>query len=567
MRVLVVDDDAGARAALGDYLSMRGHDATTVGDAEAAWEAFQAHPFPIVMVDWLLPGMDSLQLCRRVRSSPRGETTVILVVTGRDQPEHLAQVLAAGANDYVTKPLSLELLDVRMGFAEREVADIIERKRERDELAHLALHDALTDLPNRAVFYDRLHQALLLSRRNGTQLAVLYLDLDSFKEVNDDLGHMYGDEVLREVGDRLTAIVRASDTVARVGGDEFAILLLAADSDGASILARKILKALADPFTMRDVTVHIGVSVGIALFPDHGEEPEVLVQRADAAMYRAKDSCSGLALYTPSLSENPHDGLTLVGELRRAIREGDLTLHYQPRVNVKSGRVTGAEALVRWHHREHGYIEPEQFVRAAEKSGLIVDLTAWVLNEAAGQARAWHRAGLEMSVAVKLTPRNFRDPQLPLQVGAALASNGADPSWLEIEVPEAAITEGPNQGLDALTRLNALGVQLTVDHFGAGSSPVAALRRLPVHKLKIDKLLVSDVVEDQSDSAVVRSMISLGHDLGLTVVAEGTEDEMTWEMLRALDCDEAQGYYIARPMPAAELGVWMAAAGRGGYAS
>jgi diguanylate cyclase (GGDEF)-like protein len=556
--VLVVDDDAGARAVLGDYLSMRGHDVTTVGDAETGWEAFQAHPFPIVLVDWRLPGMDGLQLCRRLRAGPRGEAAVILVVTGLDQPENLSAVLEAGANDYVKKPLDLELLDVRMSFAEREVAEIIERKRAQDELTHLALHDGLTNLPNRAVFYDRLHQAMLISRRNGSPLALLFLDLDRFKEVNDDFGHASGDVLLRQVGERLTTIVRASDTVARVGGDEFGVVLLSADREGACTMAQKVLKTLADPFSLDGMIVNIGASVGIALYPDHGDDAEALVQHADTAMYQAKGASAGFAIYSPAASEDPRDGLTLIGELRRAISDGELAVHYQPRVNVATGRVIGAEALMRWHHRERGYIEPEQFVRAAEKTGLIVDLTAWLLNQAVAQAREWRRQGLELSVAVKLAPRNFRDPQLPLQVGAALASHAADPSWLEIEVPETAITEGPKQALDALARLNALGVQLTVDHFGGGNSSLASLKHLPVHKLKIDKVLVADVAEDQNDSAVVRSMISLGHDLGFIVVAEGTEDELTWELLRNLHCDEAQGYYIARPMPAAELSDWYA---------
>jgi diguanylate cyclase (GGDEF)-like protein len=558
VRVLVVDDDAGARAALADYCTMRGHDVTTLADAESAWEAFQAEAFPIVLVDWKLPGMDGLELCHRLRASPRGETTVILMVTGLDQQDRLAEALEAGANDFVRKPLDIELLDVRMSFAEREVAEIIERKRARDELTHLALHDPLTNLPNRAVFYDRLHQSMLISRRNGAPLALLFLDLDGFKEVNDNFGHAAGDVVLRQVGERLTGIVRASDTVARVGGDEFGLILLAADAEGAGTMARKVLKALDEPFRIEGMTIDLGASVGIALFPDHGEDSEVLVQYADTAMYQAKGLSSGFAIFSPNVSEDPRDGLTLIGELRRAITERELTVHYQPRVNVETGRVVGAEALLRWHHRERGYIEPEQFVRAAEKTGLIVDLTAWVLNEAVAQTRDWHKEGLDITVAVKLAPRNFRDPQLPLQVGATLASHGADPAWLEIEIPEAAITDGASQALDALARLNALGVQLTVDHFGAGSSSLAKLKHLPVHKLKIDKVLVSDVAEDQNDSAVVRSMISLGHDLGFKVVAEGTEDASTWELLQNLRCDEAQGYYIARPMPAGELSEWIA---------
>lgn len=563
----MVDDDASVRRLLGDYLSMRGHDVTTLGDAESAWDAFESQPFPMVLIDWRLPRMNGLELCRRLRASPRGEMAVILVVTGQDQPEHVTAVLEAGANDFVKKPVDLELLDVRLSFAEREVADIIERKRAQDELTHLALHDGLTNLPNRAVFYDRLHQAMLISRRNASPLALLFLDLDRFKQVNDDFGHAAGDILLRQVGERLTEIVRASDTVARVGGDEFGLVLLAADCEGACTMAQKVLKALADPFSLEGMIVNVGASVGIALFPDHGEDAEALVQHADTAMYQAKGKSAGYSVYSPTASEDPRDGLTLIGELRRAISEGELTVHYQPRVNVATGRAIGAEALMRWHHPERGYIEPEQFVRAAEKTGLIVDLTAWLLNEAVAQVRDWRRNGMDLTVAVKLAPRNFRDPQLPLQVGAALASHGVDPSWLEIEVPETAITEALSQALDALARLNALGVQLTVDHFGAHSSSLASLKRLPVHKLKIDRILVADVVEDQSDSAVVRSMISLGHDLGFVVVAEGTEDKMTWDLLCALHCDEAQGYYIARPMPPDELSEWIAESSWGRKAS
>ena len=395
----------------------------------------------------------------------------------------------------------------------------------------------------------------------------MFLDLDGFKQVNDDFGHPSGDVVLQQVGARLTRIVRASDTVARIGGDEFAIILLDADADGATGMARKVLRSFVDPFLLNGITINVGASIGVALYPDHSDEAELLIQHADAAMYRAKGTSTGYTVFAPEAPEDQREGLSLIGELRRAIADGQLTVHYQPRVNVGTRRVVGAEALLRWEHPERGFVEPEQFVRAAEKSGLIIDLTAWLLNQAVAQLRDWHGLGLDLSVAIKLAPRNFRDPQLPLQIGAALASYDVDPSWLEIEVPEAAITDGSNRALDALARLNAIGVQLTVDHFGAGTSSLAALKHLPVHRLKIDRALVADLTEDQDDSAVVRSMISLGHDLGFIVVAEGTEDEMTWELLRMLHCDEAQGYYIAHPMPAPDLDDWMADSSWGRKAS
>ena len=423
---------------------------------------------------------------------------------------------------------------------------------------HQALHDALTDLPNRTLFHDRVGQALAAARREHLPVAVMIMDLDRFKEVNDTLGHASGDELLQQAGVRLRAALRESDTVARLGGDEFGVLLpRVVDSAAALTVARKLRKALEEPFTIHGLALQIEASVGIALYPEHGDDVHSLLQRADVAMYVAKEHPGGCEVYAKERDDYSPNRLTLLTELRRAIDVGELVLHYQPKADLKTGRVTGVEALVRWNHPTRGLVRPDEFIPPAQKTGVIVPLTFFVLNEALRQARTWQLEGLDLCVGVNLSARNLLDVQLPDTVGGLLAKWEVPPSLLELEITESTILADPVRAMNVLSRLNGMGVRLAIDDFGTGYSSLAYLKRLPVDELKIDKSFVQGMEEDENDAVIVRSTIDLGRNLGLRVVAEGVESAAAWRLLAALGCDVAQGYYVSRPVPAAELAAWL----------
>ena len=439
--------------------------------------------------------------------------------------------------------------------------DITERQRMEEELRHQALHDALTGLPNRALLQDRLNQALrtasrLPSRGTPGPLALLLLDLDRFKEVNDTLGHHRGDLLLRHVAERLCATLRDSDTVARLGGDEFAVLLPATDHTGAHAAAEKIAAALALPFDVENLPLHVGVSIGIALAPAHGEDAETLLRHADVAMYIAKREGETWAVYAPERDAYTPDRLALTADLRRAIADGDLLLHYQPKVDLATKRITGVEALVRWTHPARGPIPPDGFIPLAERTGLIAPLTRWVLGAALLQAGHWRRAGLHLDMSINLSMVDLRDPGLPDALERLLRAHAVPPTAVRLEVTESALMTDPACTQAVLVRLAALGVGLSVDDYGTGYSSLAYLKRLPVDELKIDRSFVRHMAADAADAAIVSSTIGLGHALGLRVVAEGVEDRETWTLLADAGCDTAQGYYLARPLPAADVERW-----------
>jgi diguanylate cyclase (GGDEF)-like protein len=438
------------------------------------------------------------------------------------------------------------------------IEDYTERKAQAAALEYKATHDALTDLPNRFLFHDRLQQALRAGLREKKPLALLVMDLDRFKEINDTLGHLIGDRLLQEAGRRIRGVLRESDTVARLGGDEFALLLPGARVNDAVLVVEKVQKALARPFTLEGLSLDVEASFGIALFPEHGEDADTLIRRADVAMYVAKQAGSGYALYASEQDQYTPRRLMLIGELRHAIELNQLVLHYQPKINLRTGRVTGVEALVRWQHPQHGLIPPAEFISLAEQTGAIKPLTLWVLEEALRQCQAWHQAGLTLTVAVNLSARNLQDPQLVDQVAGFLETAGAAPSRLELEVTESVIMADPARALETLTRLSAMGVRLAIDDFGAGYSSLSYLKKLPVNELKIDKTFVINMATDDNDAVIVRSTIDLAHNLGLAVVAEGVETQASWNRLAALGCDAAQGYWMSRPLPAADLTRWLA---------
>jgi diguanylate cyclase (GGDEF)-like protein/PAS domain S-box-containing protein len=435
--------------------------------------------------------------------------------------------------------------------------DITKRRRAELALEHQALHDALTGLPNRALLNDRLLQTLRSTRREPGRFALLLMDLDRFKEINDTFGHHWGDLVLRDVAGRLRGVLRQSDTVARLGGDEFAILLPKADAAGAGLTARKIQKAMSQPFCIEGQLLDIGTSIGIALYPDHGSDAGGLLRHADVAMYIAKRADIGHAIYTPDQDEYSPARLSLIGELRRDIRAGCLTLHYQPKVSLATGRVDSVEALVRWQHPERGLVSPAQFISLAEHTGLIRPLTQWVLRAALEQCRAWRDDGLSLGVAINLSARNLHDARLPAAVARLLNGLDLDPSLLRLEVTESAVMTDPARATRILSRLHGMGVHIAIDDFGTGHSSLGYLKRLPVDEIKIDKSFVLDMTADADDAFIVRSVIDLGHHLGLTVVAEGVESAEALDRLAELGCDLAQGYVLARPMPAESLLGWL----------
>jgi diguanylate cyclase (GGDEF)-like protein len=416
---------------------------------------------------------------------------------------------------------------------------------------HQALHDALTGLPNRDLFRDRIEQAIRSSRRSGEAAVVMIMDLDHFKEINDTLGHHMGDLLLQEVARRLGRTLREADTVARLGGDEFGVLLPLVTKPGdAAVVAQQLLLELREPFMLDGMRLEIDASIGIALHPMHGDDVETLQQRADIAMYSAKQSGRGYAIFEPELDRHSPRRLALAGGMRQAINDGQITLYYQPKADLQTGSVVGVEALARWNHPEFGIVGPSEFVPIAEQTGLITPLTSFVLDAALRQIREWKDAGLDLSIAVNLSARSFLDTHLAVEIPRLLNKWAVDASQLELEITESMLMTDPARAEATLDRLSQIGLTLSVDDFGTGYSSLANLKRLPVDVIKIDKSFVMEMAVDASDAAIVRSTIDLAHNLGLRVVAEGVESEDAWRQLEALGCDYAQGYYLSRPLPA-----------------
>jgi diguanylate cyclase (GGDEF)-like protein len=426
-------------------------------------------------------------------------------------------------------------------------------RRQMDEIEHRAHYDELTGLPNRTLYRSLVERAV----NGGAPAAVLLLDVDRFKEVNDALGHERGDLLLQELGARLHRVCEG-EVVARLGGDEFAILL-AGSAEEASALAARIHAALEEPFDLNGFALEIAASIGVAASPEHGADVDTLVQHADVAMYVAKGAHAGTSTYDPEQDTNDAARLALAGELRRALDDDELVVHYQPKADLGTGEISGVEALVRWEHPSRGFIPPDEFIPIAERTGLIKTLSRYVLAAALRERSRWAAAGHDLHVAVNLTIPDLLDQDLPDRIAALLDETGVSPDDLELEITESTILADPLRVRQNLDRLNELGLSLAIDDFGTGYSSLAYLKRLPVSTIKIDRSFVMDMLESDSDAAIVRSTIELGRNLGLRVVAEGVETEEAWNALREHGCTLAQGYLIGKPMPAEELGALLEA--------
>jgi diguanylate cyclase (GGDEF)-like protein len=428
------------------------------------------------------------------------------------------------------------------------------------ELQHRANHDDLTGLANRSLFYERAAAALANAGRERRELALLLVDLDGFKDINDGLGHDHGDQLLVEVAARLRNAVREGDIVARLGGDEFAVALTSTVSrQSALAAAQRITTALIEPIALGGIEVSIDASIGIALFPEHGESVEVVLRHADAAMYEAKREHAGIELYERQASERKTPAL-LVQRLRQAIAERNLVLHYQPKIDLGSGRVIGAEALVRWRQPDGSYVPPAEFIPLAEATGLIREITPLVIADALEECRRWRGDGLDLGVAVNVTTPDLGNPDFPRLVQAALDRSGVEGRCLTVEITESSLIRNQTQVIAVLRELASLGVSVSLDDFGTGYSSLGLLDQLPVGELKIDRGFLRDT-DRATTTAIVQSVVSLGHTLGLRIVAEGVETELSVRNVARLGCDTAQGYYYARPLPAGEFRAWLAVDG------
>lgn len=439
---------------------------------------------------------------------------------------------------------------------------VIKRTREladaNKELRHQALHDSLTGLPNRLLLQDRLHQAIRAARREGHSAALMISDLDRFKEINDTLGHHFGDLLLQQVAVRLRGVLRDSDTVARLGGDEFAILLPNIEAqDQVTQAASKIAAAIDLPFIFEDQNTHVGISIGVSMYPQNSEDTGTLMRQADVAMYVAKRSNIDVVFYKPELDDHNLSRLSMAGELRRGLQQQEFLLHYQPTVDLRSDRIIGVEALARWQHPEKGLIQPDDFILLAEQTGHIRKLTSFVLQEALQQLHLWNSVGFKLRISVNLSARNLHDSHLCDQIAGLLQRWQVQPDQLRLEITERALMYDPMQAMQTLMKLAEMDIRLSIDDFGTGHSSMAHLKQLPVSEIKIDRSFVHAMLKHTEDKVIVRSSIDLAHNMGYQVIAEGVDNEETLNLLREMGCDLAQGFHIHPPAAAEELRQWL----------
>jgi len=569
-KILVVDDDQNVRFLTRQCLEAENMVVVEAANGFEAIDTFVRERPDLVFLDVEMPGITGLEVCQRIRELPQGESIPIMIVTGSDDRQSIDQGFEAGATQYKTKPVNWSLLGRDVQYMLRASSAFNSLKRQEDRLRYLAYYDPLTSLPNRRSFNEQLNRLLKRSQRHKTSAALLFIDLDHFKRINDSIGHARGDSLLVEIAKRLTMELREEDAInyfsessavdeegrdggteiARLGGDEFTVVLSDV-SDIADIekVARRILNSLSEPIALQSHNPVVTPSIGIALYPQDGSDPDTLIRNADTAMYVAKaEGRACYRFYNEGMNAKAVEQLKMEEELREAMRNHELELRYQPQVNSITGAVVSMEALVRWKHPTRGMISPQEFIPVAESTGQIIELGEWVMGEVARHCLYWDTLGLNsFRVCVNISPLQFNQSSLPEWIAEFLDQSGLPPGRLELELTESAIMNDAETNIAKLRALKALGVDLAVDDFGTGYSSLSYLKRFPINTLKIDHSFISDL-DTPDGAAIVDAILALSKSLNLRVIAEGIENEHQLAYLVKNGCDLLQGFYFARPI-------------------
>jgi len=556
LRLLIVEDSKDDADLLVRELCRGGYDLTfkRVDTHAAMTEALDVHQWDIIIADYMMPnftGLDALKLMQEKKID-----LPFIILSGSIGEDTAVEAMKTGVHDYIIKGNLTRLLPA----INRELKEAMvrgARKQAEATAQYLAYYDPVVNLPNRAKLRDNLEQAINVGRHTNIPFALLMVDLNRFWEINSTLGHNNGDALLQQVGLRLQEALQESHTLASLGGDEFAVLLPTADADNAVRMAENILQMLDTPFEIAGFMLEVDAYVGIALFPDHGTSPHLLMQHADVATSIAKKTGRNFAIYAVEHDPYSPQRLKLMGELRHAMSNNQLSLHYQPKIDFQTGCTVGVEALMRWHHPQHGLIPPEEFIVMTERTGLNKALTLWALNTALEQCHSWDQMGLKIPIAVNVSLRNLQDPNFVGHIDKLLKTWKISHEWLELEITESTLMTDPVTAMKSLSQLSSMGIQLTVDDFGTGYSSLSYLQKLPIDTIKIDKSFVIDMMQNHDSAVIVLSTIELAHHLGLKVVAEGVENHKTWDKLAGFGCDLAQGYYMSYPIPANNILDWL----------
>lgn len=578
-RILLVDDTSANLRLLTNILSENGYIVHPAISAQLALRFLKATLPDLILLDIVMPGMNGYRLCEHLKADRRTRDIPVIFISSADQELDKMRAFGSGGVDYIVRPLQAEEVLARIKthlslrslqkhleeiVQERTAAlleantrlqiENLERRQAENRIRHMAHYDGLTGLPNRILLQDRIKQMITGSRRNAEKGAVLFLDLDYFKNINDSLGHQIGDCVLQMAAVRLKNCVREDDTVARLGGDEFVLCLPSLHAhEYAAVVAQKTLDALAQPFMVDGHRLHVNGSIGISIYPEDGADMETLMRTADTAMYSAKEKGRGnFQFFTPSLNNAAQLRLSLENRLRQALERDELALHYQPQVNLADGMVISAEALLRWEQPGKATISCGEFIPLAEETGLIHPIGEWVLRQACRQARKWHEAGFPaLHMAVNLSPRQVAQPRFLELVADVLKEENLPPTALDLEITESTLLQRSENVIETLNRLSEMGVQLSVDDFGTGYSSLSYLQRLPVQAIKIDQSFVRNIGMEPNATALVSAIIAMAHSLHMKVMAEGVENERQVDFLLSQGCPYAQGYYYGKAVPAA----------------